>query len=278
MSQATSGHAPIALTIAGSDSSGGAGIQADLKTFTALGVYGASVITALTAQNTRGVQAVEVIRPAFVLQQIDAVLSDLDVGAIKTGMLATAQIVSAVAARLRPAACPLVVDPVMVATSGDMLLAADAVGSIIRDLAPLATVITPTMPEAARLLGIAEARSEPEAIGQAQALLRMLGSQAVLLKGGHGEGHVAIDYLCDHTGIERFARPRIDTPHTHGTGCVLSAAIAALLAQGAGLREAIGRSKDFVWQGLQSSAALRVGQGRGPVDPLFAIRSAPPPV
>jgi hydroxymethylpyrimidine/phosphomethylpyrimidine kinase len=273
----TSPAIPIALTIAGSDSSGGAGIQADLKTFSAFGVYGASVITALTAQNTVGVTAVEPVAAAFVVAQMDAVLSDLAVGAIKTGMLANAAIVEAVADRLSDGARrPLVVDPVMVATSGDVLIAPDAVDALKRRLFPQALLITPNLPEAACLLGAREATSETEVAAQAEALLA-LGCGAVLLKGGHGSGATALDVLCDATGIERFVRPRVDTRHTHGTGCTLSAAIAALLAQGVGLREAVGRAKAFVWQALHAGRALGIGRGNGPVDHLFAIRKAPPP-
>jgi hydroxymethylpyrimidine/phosphomethylpyrimidine kinase len=268
----------IALTIAGSDSSGGAGIQADLKTFSAFGVYGASVITALTAQNTLGVTAIEPVAAAFVAAQMEAVLSDLAVGAIKTGMLANAGIIEAVAGRLRDGPRrPLVVDPVMVATSGDVLLEVDAADALRRQLFPLALLITPNLPEAARLLDVREAASEAEMAAQAQALLA-LGCQAVLLKGGHGSGEEAVDILCDATGIERFVRPRVDTRNTHGTGCTLSAAITALLAQGVGLREAVGRAKAFVWQALQEGRALGIGHGNGPVDHLFAIRRSPPPV
>jgi hydroxymethylpyrimidine/phosphomethylpyrimidine kinase len=271
------GRAAIALTIAGSDSSGGAGIQADLKTFTAFGVYGAAVITALTAQNTRGVAAVEPVAASFVFKQIEAVLSDLAVGAVKTGMLANADIVEAVARILRAApARPLVVDPVMVATSGDVLLAPEAVDAVKRELIPLATLITPNLAEAAWLLGAKMAASEAEAVTQAEALMA-LGCKAVLVKGGHGGGDTAVDILCDGAGIERFARPRVDTPHTHGTGCTLSAAIAALMAQGVELREAVGRAKTFVWEALSHGRALRIGKGRGPVDHLFAIRRGPPP-
>jgi hydroxymethylpyrimidine/phosphomethylpyrimidine kinase len=268
---------PIALTIAGSDSSGGAGIQADLKTFSAFGVYGASAITALTAQNTRGVAAVEPVAAPFVVAQIEAVLGDLDVRAIKTGMLANAEIVEAVARCLRGASrLPLVVDPVMVATSGDVLLAEDAIEAVKRQLIPLAGLITPNLPEAARLLGAKAAADDGQAAEQARALLAF-GCGAVLLKGGHGTGETAVDILCDPAGIERLVRPRIATPHTHGTGCTLSAAIAALLAQGIALREAVVRAKDFVWQALQAGRALGVGHGSGPVDHLFAIRRMPPP-
>jgi hydroxymethylpyrimidine/phosphomethylpyrimidine kinase len=275
--QVDSARTAIALTIAGSDSSGGAGIQADLKTFSAFSVYGASVLTALTAQNTRGVTAVEPVAPAFVLAQIDAVLSDLDVGAVKTGMLANAAIVEAVAARLRrDSRQPLVVDPVMVATSGDVLLEPNAIDAIKRNLIPLAVVITPNLPEAARLLDTEVAASEAAAARQAQALLG-LGCGAVLIKGGHGSGGEAVDYLCDASGIRRFVQPRIDTPHTHGTGCTLSAAIAALLARGLSLSEAVGRAKAFVWHALQAGRDLGVGRGNGPVDHLYAIRRAPLP-
>jgi hydroxymethylpyrimidine/phosphomethylpyrimidine kinase len=272
----TAAKTPIALTIAGSDSSGGAGIQADLKTFTAFGVYGASVITALTAQNTRGVQGVETVSPAFVVAQLDAVLGDLDVAACKTGMLATAEIVIAVARRLAEARLPLVVDPVMVATSGDALIAPDAVEAVRRDLVPLATLVTPNLPEAARLLDTTLARSEADVVAQARTL-QALGCGAVLIKGGHGEGDAAVDILYDGQRVERFVHPRIDTRHTHGTGCTLSAAIAALLAQGVALHEAVGRAKSFVWQGLQSGRHLGVGHGSGPVDILYAIRRADPP-
>ena len=267
----------IALTIAGSDSSGGAGIQADLKTFSAFGVYGASAITALTAQNTRGVAGVESVAASFVVAQIEAVLADLDVGAIKAGMLADAGIVEAVAHCLRAAPRrPLVVDPGMVATSGDLLLEADAVETMKRQLIPLANLITPNLPEAAWLLGAKPAGDDAQAIEQAKAL-HALGCGAVLLKGGHGAGETAVDILCDGEGVEPFVRPRIDTPHSHGTGCTLSAAIAALLAQGVALREAVARAKAYVWQALEAGRTLGVGHGNGPVDHLFAIRRAPPP-
>jgi hydroxymethylpyrimidine/phosphomethylpyrimidine kinase len=267
----------IALTVAGSDSSGGAGIQADLKTFSAFGVYGASAITAVTAQNTRGVQAVEAVRADLVGAQLDSVLSDLDVDAIKTGMLANAEIVETVAGRLRASSPrPLVVDPVMVATSGDVLLRPDAIGAVKGALAPLATLLTPNLAEAAVLLDRPRAESEAQMREQARALLA-LGCRAVLVKGGHGAGAAAIDVLADASGIEAFASPRVATPHTHGTGCTLSAAIAALLAQGVGLGGAVRRAKSYVWQGLQSGRTLGVGSGRGPVDHLFAIRRGAPP-
>lgn len=266
------GRTAIALTIAGSDSSGGAGIQADLKTFSALGVYGASVIVALTAQNTHGVQGVYPIPPAFVAEQMKSVLSDLDVGAVKTGMLATTDIVETVVAGLqaRPLR-PLVVDPVMVATSGDILLAPEAVDAVKRLLLPAATLITPNVPEAAILLGCSPAETDAEMIAQAKAL-RAAGAHAVLLKGGHGSSGKAVDILVDDRGVTRFELERIATPHTHGTGCTLSAAIAALLAQGLGLEQAVQRAKQYVWQALEHGRKLGVGTGRGPVDHLFGIR------
>ena len=268
---------PIALTIAGSDSSGGAGIQADLKTFAAFGVYGASVLTALTAQNTRGVVAVDAVAAGFVMAQLEAVLSDLEVGAIKTGMLANAAIVGAVADRLRVERDrPIVVDPVMVATSGHVLLEPDAVDALKRQLLPQAFLVPPNLPEAARLLGVDEAVTEAQAVTQARALLNF-GCTAVLLKGGHGAGNEAVDILCDGAGIERIVRPRIDARNSHGTGCTLSAAIVALLALRVGLREAVARAKQFVWLALHEGRHLRIGHGRGPVDHMFAIRKAAPP-
>jgi len=272
MTDAAPSKTAIALTIAGSDSSGGAGIQADLKTFSAFGVYGASVITALTAQNTRGVQGIESVPDGFVAAQLHSVLSDLEIGAIKTGMLANAGIVKTVARALREAPPrPLVVDPVMVATSGDVLLKPDSVDALKRELVPLATLITPNLAEAAILLGSGEAKSEAEMLDQSRALLA-LGCRAVLLKGGHATGDSAVDVLADAMGTERLELPRIDTPNTHGTGCTLSAAVAALLARGAALADAVHRAKAYVWQGLQHSRGLGVGHGRGPLDHLFAIR------
>jgi hydroxymethylpyrimidine/phosphomethylpyrimidine kinase len=263
----------IALTIAGSDSSGGAGIQADLKTFSAFGVYGASVVTALTAQNTLGVFAVCPVAPSCVLAQLEAVLSDLEVGAVKTGMLANASIIEAVAQRLGAApGRPLIVDPVLAASRGEPLLAAAGVAVLKSKLLPLTTLLTPNRIEAAVLLDTEEAASEAEAVAQTRAL-RALGPAAVLLKGGHASGAMAVDFLCDDAGLHRFERPRLDTPHAHGTGCTLSAAIGALLALGVGLAPAVERAKRYVWEALQAGRTLAIGHGRGPVDPLFAIRS-----
>ena len=221
---------PVAMTIAGSDPSGGAGIQADLKTFTAFGVYGTSVITALTAQNTRGVKSVEVISAAFVRAQLAAVMTDVKISTIKTGMLANAELIVAIQRALMSAPqLPLVLDPVMVATSGHSLLAADAVDALRHVLIPRATLVTPNIPEAARLLDVDPATSVEQMIAQAHAL-RQLGCRSVLLKGGHGTGGTATDILLIGDTITRLEKPRLDTTNTHGTGCTLSAAIAALLA------------------------------------------------
>jgi len=266
---------PIALTIAGSDSSGGAGIQADLKTLSAFGVYGASVLTALTAQNTKGVQGVHPIPPAFVAAQIDSVLDDLDVKAAKTGMLADAPIIEAVVERLHAHGrdIPLVVDPVMVATSGDVLLAPDAIETVRTRLIPRAAVVTPNLPEAAQLLGEPVAATEAEIRDQLGRLSR-LGAKAVLLKGGHGDGHDATDYLAIGDRVIALSAPRIATRHTHGTGCTLSAAIAACLALGDDLETAVRRAKHYVHEAIAAGRDLGVGHGNGPVDHLHAM-SAP---
>lgn len=266
----------IALTIAGSDSSGGAGIQADLKTFSALGVYGASVITALTAQNTRGVTGVFGIPGDFITAQFDAVMSDLAVNAIKTGMLGTLNTVHAVATALRQhPGIPLIVDPVMVATSGDVLLAPDAIDAVRRLLIPLAEVITPNLPEAARLLGTETARNEDQMASQGRALLA-LGPKAVLIKGGHGDGDRAVDLLITAEKVLRLECQRLDTRNTHGTGCTLAAAITALRASSLPLADCVQRAKDYVWQALRAGADLDVGHGHGPVDHLYAIRKGSP--
>jgi hydroxymethylpyrimidine/phosphomethylpyrimidine kinase len=277
MTVAQSARVPTALTIAGSDSSGGAGIQADLKTFTALGVYGASVVTALTAQNTIGVQGVHVVPTAFVVQQMESCLSDLNVRAIKTGMLATAEIVRAVAERLALApSIPLIIDPVMVATSGDALLTPDAVEAYKSDLIPQALLITPNLHEAARLLDSTVARTLDQAVAQAKALLR-LGPQAVLVKGGHfaATDVDAVDVLVMTDRAMMIRAPRIATENTHGTGCTLSAAIAAHLVKGLPLIAAVEAGKAFVSAALAAATGLRFGAGHGPVDHLFAIKRQP---
>ncbi|HXF54593.1 MAG TPA: bifunctional hydroxymethylpyrimidine kinase/phosphomethylpyrimidine kinase [Hyphomicrobiaceae bacterium] len=268
---------PVALTIAGSDSSGGAGIQADLKTFTAFAVYGASVLTALTAQNTKGVAAVQPIPASFVSAQIRAVFDDLAVGAAKTGMLANAEVVLAVAGEMeRHSKVPLVVDPVMVSTNGDLLLEADAISALKSRLLPRADLITPNLPEAAALLGGKLAASEAEMAEQGRRLLE-LGCGAALVKGGHGAGAAAVDMLVTAAGTVRLESPRIETLNTHGTGCTLSAAIAALLAMGEPLESAVRRAKTFVTRAIDHGREQAIGHGRGPVDHLFAIRAATPP-
>jgi hydroxymethylpyrimidine/phosphomethylpyrimidine kinase len=265
----------IALTIAGSDSSGGAGIQADLKTFSALGVYGASAITALTAQNTQGVEAVHAVPPDFILKQIEAVARDLDVEAVKIGMLATRALIEAVAEGLKCfPGVPVVLDPVMVAASGDPLLDEDAVETLRAVLVPRASLITPNLPEAAKLLGESQANDEREMQAQGEALKR-LGAKAVLIKGGHGEGEMAVDILIDAEGALRLEAPRVKTRNTHGTGCTLSSAIAAELAKGATLREAIVAAKAYVTAAIEAADQLRIGKGRGPVHHFHALWPRP---
>ncbi len=268
---------PIALTIAGSDSSGGAGIQADLKTFTAFGVYGASVLTALTAQNTRGVAGIFDIPPAFVRRQIEVVAADLAVCAVKTGMLGSGETVLTVAEVLgKRRLGPLVVDPVMVATSGDLLIAADAIDHLRHKLLPLADLVTPNLPEAARLLGVSVATDVEEVKRQAKALLA-LGPRAALVKGGHGADETAADVLAMEGGVQVFELPRLATACTHGTGCTLSAAITALLALGVPLIAAVERAKLYVWRAILSAKERSTGAGNEPVDHLYAIRQGPPP-
>lgn len=264
---------PIALTMAGSDPSGGAGIQADLKTFTALGVYGTTVITALTAQNTLGVTGVERVPPAFITLQAETLISDVEVTAAKTGMLADAATVVTVASLLRRFELgPVVVDPVMVATSGDVLLAPDAIAAVRNLLVPLATLITPNLQEAAQLLGEPVASGVDEMERQAHGLVAK-GARAALVKGGHTQGEMAIDVLVTATGVSHHAAPWIDTRNTHGTGCTLSAAITAELAKGeTRLDAAVARAKDYLSQALDAGRSLRVGRGHGPVDHLHAIR------
>src|SRR5215218_378041 len=237
---------PIALTIAGSDSSGGAGIQADLKTFAALGVYGASVITALTAQNTTGVTGIHQVPAEFITAQIDAVFSDLAVGAVKIGMVAQPASIDAIVAGLkRWSPKHVVLDPVMVATSGDRLLAAEAVDALRTKLIPLATVITPNLPEAAALLDEPVATDENAVADQGKRLLAM-GCRAVLIKGGHGQGAESTDYLIDASGTIVLAAPRVATKNTHGTGCSLSSAIAAGLAKGESMEAAVRNAKAWI--------------------------------
>lgn len=262
---------PIALTIAGSDSGGGAGIQADLKTFSALGVFGCSAIASLTAQNTRGVQGVLPIPPAFVQQQIRSVMSDINVGAIKSGMLATAEIIAAVAESLIDyPQIPFVLDPVMVATSGDRLLAEDAIQTLIEKLLPSATLITPNLHEAAVLLSAPAAQNLAEMQLQGEKILA-LGARAVLMKGGHTEGEEATDLLITAAGVEAFSALRLTTKNTHGTGCTLASAIAAGLAKQLSLSDAVKQAKDYLHQALVHSETLHIGQGSGPVHHFYSF-------
>ncbi len=260
---------PIAVTVAGSDSGGGAGIQADLKTFSALEVYGASVIAALTAQNTRGVTGVFDVAPDFVRAQIDAVYSDLDVAATKIGMLSDPATIGAVAEGLTVhRARNVVLDPVMVAASGDRLLKQEA-EDVIRDmLLPRADLVTPNLHEAAVLTGSPVATSREEMTAQAQAL-RDLGVRAVLVKGGHLDGEAA-DVLVGAAGTRVFTAERIETRNTHGTGCTLSSAIAARLAHGDGLETAVDAAKAYLTAALKASDCLTIGTGHGPVHHFHA--------
>jgi len=255
----------IALTIAGSDSGGGAGIQADLKTFSALGVYGASVITALTAQNTKGVSAIHDVPADFIAAQIDAVFSDLDVAAVKIGMVSQRAAIETIAAGLeRWRQSKVVLDPVMIAASGDRLLAPDAVDVLKRVLIPRALVITPNLPEAAALLDAPIAESEAEMLAQGERLLA-LGPRAVLVKGGHAEGAESVDLLVEPNAVTRLAADRIATRNTHGTGCTLSSAIAAGLAKGVSLAEAVRAAKTYLTDALAAAERIKIGSGHGPV-------------
>ena len=259
---APGGRVNVALTVAGSDSGGGAGIQADLKTFAALQVFGTSAITAVTAQNTRGVQRVEPLAPDLVAAQIEAVRADFDVRAVKIGMLATPAIAQAVGTAL--AGLRAVYDPVMVASSGDALMASGFVEASLR-LAAQVDLVTPNLAEAARWLGYAPAQSEAEMVAQGRALVA-LGLKAVLMKGGHLPGR-AVDLLVTPQGVRRYAAPRIDSPNLHGTGCVLSSALAAYIARGLELPEAVERAKSFVRRAIDQGRELKLGGGAGPLIP-----------
>ena len=256
---------PIALTIAGSDSSGGAGIQADLKSFAALGVYGASVITALTAQNTQGVSGIHQVPAEFVTAQIDAVFSDLAIGAVKIGMVAHPPVIDAIAAGLkRWAPKHVVLDPVMVATSGDRLLAPEAVDALRTRLIPLASLITPNLPEAAALLDEPIAQDQAAIEDQGRRLLA-LGCTAVLIKGGHGDSPESTDYLCTQAGSIALTAKRVATRNTHGTGCSLSSAVAAGLAKGEDRESAVSNAKAWLTAAIAAADRFSVGHGHGPV-------------
>lgn len=260
---------PRVLTIAGSDSSGGAGIQADLKTFLAHGAYGMSVVTALTAQNTLGVRAVHVAPAAFVAAQIDAVFEDLPPDAVKIGMLAEVSIVDAVADRLRRwAGPPVVLDPVMVAASGDPLLRDDAIGAIRERLMPLACVVTPNLPEGERLAG--RAAGALDSRRRLAAEIGSLGARAVLLKGAHASGDPIVDLLWRPEGLVEFSHPRIATRAGHGTGCTLSSSVAARLARGEPLEAACRGAIE--WLAVALAEAEPIGDGSGPVDHGWTLR------
>lgn len=255
---------PTALTIAGSDSGGGAGIQADIKTFQELGVFGTSAITALTAQNSLGVHGVYPQTLECIDEQIDAVLSDIGAGAVKTGMLFSADIIRLVARKLRQYEVRnLVVDPVMYAKGGSALLQKEAMQALKQDLLPLAYVITPNIPEACELIGKQQIVHEAD-IRDALHRLHALGPAYVLLKGGHLSGQESIDYLFDGESVHLFSAPRFDTLHTHGTGCTLSAAIAAQLAKGQTIEAAIQTAKDYISAAI--AHAIPLGSGIGSTD------------
>jgi hydroxymethylpyrimidine/phosphomethylpyrimidine kinase len=256
------------LTIAGSDPSGGAGIQADLKTFTALGVYGTSAITALTAQNTTGVSGVFDVPPAFVGQQIDAIVTDIRPDAVKTGMLANAAIVEVVAAKLQQYQLPhVVVDPVMVAKSGSRLLAEDAVSAVRTKLLPLAEVLTPNIPEAEELLG--RSLESDDDIRRAAVDIQAMGPRAVIIKGGHRAGDKVVDVLFDGEDFHEYRNTRVKTDSTHGTGCTFASAIAAHLALGENLPDAVGLARDYLQGALEH--AQPIGHGHGPVNHFWRL-------
>jgi hydroxymethylpyrimidine/phosphomethylpyrimidine kinase len=262
---------PNVLTLAGVDPSGGAGVFADLKTFSALGAYGTGIVVALTAQNTRGVTGVHLVPASFVTQQIDTLFADVRIDAAKVGMLASAELVSTVAAGLRRHGVRhLVVDPVMVSKSGHHLLQPDAVEALRRELLPLAEILTPNLPEAGVLLSRAEPRSLDE-MRTAARDLHKLGPHYVLLKGGHLDGADCIDILDDGTTQIELHSPRIETRNTHGTGCTLSAAITALLPQRATVADAVRDAKTWLTAALTAADQLSVGHGHGPVHHFHAL-------
>ena len=263
---------PIALTIAGSDSSGGAGIQADLKTFAALGVYGASVITALTAQNTREVREIHDVPAAFVRTQLDTVFADLAIQSVKTGMLSQPEVIVTVAAYLQGyPALPIVVDPVMVSKNGATLLVPEAIDVLKTNLIPLATVITPNIPEAAILLDTTVDDIEKQRDTACKQLFD-LGSKAVVLKGGHGKGPLSEDLFYDGQSVTSLPAPRITTTNTHGTGCTFASAIAAHLAHGKPPLSATRLAKEYITAAITAAKSLKVGHGHGPVHHFFQQR------
>lgn len=259
------------LSIAGSDPSGGAGIQADLKAFSALGAYGCAVITALTAQSTRGVTGVQVVPAGFVREQLNTLLDDVRIDAVKVGMIANAEIAEAIGAVLRERGLPnIVLDPVMVAKGGDRLLAEDAVAAVRELLLPLATVVTPNLPEAGELLGVDTPTDEASMESAAHRLIE-LGARTVLMKGGHLEGGRSDDLLLADGVVTRFEAVRIETKNTHGTGCTLSAGIAALLPQTGSVEEAVRRAKGYITGAIAHADELEVGSGHGPTHHFFGL-------
>lgn len=261
-----------ALTIAGSDSGGGAGVQADLKTFSAMGVYGLSVITALTAQNTRTVSGIFPVEPDFVRAQMDAVFEDMRIDAVKIGMLGDAGLIRAVRAGLEAHDMPpLVLDPVMVAKSGDSLLAPEAVASLVGDLMPIADLVTPNLPEAQAILGDANPIDDMEAMDDAASRLLSMGPEAVLLKGGHLGGLESPDLLATRDARRWMFGSRILTRNTHGTGCTLSSAVAAGLAHGRDLVDAVADAKDYITDAIGGADSLEIGKGHGPVHHFHAL-------
>ncbi|WP_298971689.1 bifunctional hydroxymethylpyrimidine kinase/phosphomethylpyrimidine kinase [uncultured Roseobacter sp.] len=253
-----------ALTIAGSDSGGGAGIQADLKSFAAMGVYGASVVTAITAQNTQAVTAIHAVPDEVVAAQIKATLDDIDIHAIKIGMLGTPSLIQVVAEALSSFSGPVVLDPVMVAKSGDTLLADNAIDALTTQLIPRATLLTPNLPEAEKLVGVGT-------LQQQSARLLDLGARAVLMKGGHAEGATCVDALVTRDATHEFSAHRVETGNTHGTGCSFSSAIAACLAQGLTLEASVTRAHDWLHQAIVQADMLEVGHGHGPVHHFHAL-------
>ncbi len=264
-----------ALSIAGSDSCAGAGLQADLKTFSALGVYGATAVTAITAQNTLGVSKVCLVPADMIAAQLDAVFSDLSIAAVKTGMLGGEDAIEAVASGLERFArdTPVVVDPVLVSTSGSRLLDKGAERALAERLFPLATLITPNLHEAAALLDLPVAQSREEIERQAQRLLAF-GPSAVLIKGGHGAGAGATDIFFDGAVFRAYSAPRIATKNTHGTGCTLASAIAAFLVKGVALQGAIAEAKAYLQKAIEHADELHIGAGAGPVFHLWRLRDA----
>ncbi|WP_415901869.1 bifunctional hydroxymethylpyrimidine kinase/phosphomethylpyrimidine kinase [Neptuniibacter sp. QD29_5] len=268
----TSSAIPNVLTIAGSDSGGGAGIQADLKTFSAIGAYGASAITVLTAQNTQSVKSIYPVSAEFLLQQLDAVFDDIEINAVKTGMLGNTDMVLTVASFLKSKNVSLVIDPVMVSTSGSKLLSDDGIDCLVKHLIPIADIITPNLPEAAAMLGQSEPKDRMDMADMAAGLLE-LGAKQVLLKGGHLQGEECPDIYYDGQEFIEFLSPRVNTKNTHGTGCTLAAAITAYLAKGESPATAVRLAKDYITSALRGADKLNVGAGHGPVNHFHAYWS-----